>query len=355
MKVVHIESGLGNQMLSYCEYLILKKLHPDEDIYIENVVYDIPQCNEVIRQWNGYELNRIFGIDAPNIRQIFTKEQWERIMEFLLNSEFWNKNWNYPVYITQALRNEGIDIHNIRGDFELPSATQNVNMKETRKPTLRTRILDTYIGDWTRRVYRSFCAKQIIKKCSKRKQIFYCGNDNIFTGQWLGLRFRESGIELVKDEIADAFQFPDFEDENNIQMADFLRGCNSVAIHARRGDMLGCNGYCYKYGYFRRAVGYIKNNVVNPVFVFFCDPGSVEWCRQNARIFNLDFHKDKVYFVDWNKGKDSYRDMQLMANCKHAIITNSSFGWWGAYFIDYPDKITISPKQEIATNTKIHC
>ena len=35
MKIVHIESGLGNQMLSYGEYLVLRKLHPNEYIYIE--------------------------------------------------------------------------------------------------------------------------------------------------------------------------------------------------------------------------------------------------------------------------------------------------------------------------------
>ena len=130
MKVVHIESGLGNQMLSYCEYLALKSLHPDEDIYIETMVYDIPECNEVIKQWNGYELKRIFGIDAPNIKDIFTEEQWTKIMDEVHTSEFWDKNWNYPVYITYALRNAGLDIRNIRGDFELKVAAKNLNMKK---------------------------------------------------------------------------------------------------------------------------------------------------------------------------------------------------------------------------------
>ena len=355
MIIVHIESGLGNQMLSYCEYLVLKKLHPEEEIFIEDVTYDIPQCNEVIKQWNGYELKRIFGIEAPNIRQLFTQEQWNRIMDYLKKSEFWNKNWNYPVYISQALRNEGIEIRNIRGDFELPTATRNVNMKETYQPSLRERLIDTYLGELFKRTYRNIRVNHFIQKCSRREQIFYKGNDNIFTGQWLALKFRKSGIEFIKDEIAATFRFPEFKDEKNQKMAEFLMGCNSVAIHARRGDMLGCNGYCYKYGYFRRAVSYIKKHVKNPVFVFFCDPGSVEWCRQNEKIFNLDFNKDKVYFVDWNKGENSFRDMQLMSECKHAIITNSSFGWWGSYFIQNPDKITISPKQEIATNTTTHC
>ena len=63
--------------------------------------------------------------------------------------------------------------------------------------------------------------------------------------------------------------------------------------------------------------------------------------------------KDKVLFVDWNTGEESFRDMQLMSHCKHGIITNSTFGWWGAYFIQNPEKITISPLAEI--NTTYHC
>ena len=39
MKVVHIESGLGNQMLSYSELLLLKKLNNDD-------------CNGVQREHN---------------------------------------------------------------------------------------------------------------------------------------------------------------------------------------------------------------------------------------------------------------------------------------------------------------
>ena len=151
MKIVHIESGLGNQMLSYCEYLALKSLHPEEDIYIENIIFDIPECNEVIKQWNGYELKRVFGIVAPNIKELFTEEQWQHIMEDVYASDFWNKNWNYPVYITNALRNAGVDIRNIRGDFELKMATKNVNMKEEQTLSLKQRLIDTSLGEWLKR------------------------------------------------------------------------------------------------------------------------------------------------------------------------------------------------------------
>ena len=355
MKVVHIESGLGNQMLSYCEYLALKSLHPDEDIYIETMVYDIPECNEVIKQWNGYELKRIFGIDAPNIKDIFTEEQWTKIMDEVHTSEFWDKNWNYPVYITYALRNAGLDIRNIRGDFELKVAAKNLNMKKEQTPSLKERFSDSCLGEYLQRTYYKLRKQQHISRNNHFNDIFYAGLDNVFTGQWLSLKKVGNGLEKIEDKVRETFVFPEFRDSQNGDMATFLDGHNSVAIHARRGDMLGCNGYCYKFGYFKRAVKHIRENVENPVFVFFCDPGSVEWCKQNANIFGLDFTKDKVYFVDWNKGEESFRDMQLMGHCKHSIITNSSFGWWGTFFINNPNKITISPLQEIATNTTYHC
>ena len=135
-------------------------------------------------------------------------------------------------------------------------------------------------------------------------------------------------------------------------MLELIRGCNSISIHARRSDLLFVNGYCYKYGFFKRAVKYIKKHVENPVFFFFTDEKSVGWCEINEKMFGLNFKKDKIYFVDWNKGEDSYRDMQLMAECKHNIFTESSFGFWGAYLNTNPDKITCAPDPTIlATNS----
>jgi len=156
-------------------------------------------------------------------------------------------------------------------------------------------------------------------------------------------------LELLRDEIIASFQFPVITERKNEEMKKLINSTNSVAIHARRGDMLKANGYCYKYGYFRRAISYIKKHISKPVFIFFSDPGSVEWCKDNESIFGLDFLKDEVYFVDWNDSSNSFRDMQLMAMCKHNIITNSSFGWWGAYLNNNSDKITCSPEIEINT------
>lgn len=352
MKVFHIESGLGNQMLSYCELLAMSKMNPDEQFYIETIIYDIPECNEVTCQWNGYELERIFGINRhQNIKTIFSELQWAKIMDDIRKSEFWKYNMNYPVAFTKAFANSGLVLENTLGDF---SQVEFMKGRETSlMARIRRTLVDTYVGNYLKRLNNTLRETEVIKSLDRRNRIFLKSDDDLFCGQLLALKFRGNDRELIDNEIKQTFRFPAFTDSINMEMSSFLDKSNSVAIHARRGDLLGNNGWCYKYGYFRRAVNHIRKNVANPVFVFFTDPGSIQWCRDNARTFGLDYSKDKVYFVDWNSGSESFRDMQLMSHCKHAIITTSSFGWWGAYFINNPEKITISPCVEI--DTTYHC
>lgn len=352
MKVIHIESGLGNQMLSYCEYLALRKMNPEEDFYIETMIYDIPECNDVICQWNGYELERIFGIKEPkNIKTLFSKEQWEAIINEVRASEFWHKNWNYPVYITNALNHAGLALTNIRGNFEV--GYKYAMTDEKKKDTLWRRFVASKFGSAIKRHYYRLRKSKYVGRNDNRNRLFLKTDKNIFTGQWLSFKMAGNDRHLIDQEIRDTFVFPPFTDTRNQEMAKILSVGNSVAIHARRGDMLSGIAWMYKTGYFRRAVKYIRKHVDNPVFVFFTNTGSIEWCKENADTFGLDYKKDKVYFVDWNKDENSYRDMQLMSYCKHAIITKSSFGWWGAYFIKNKDKITISPTIEM--DTTYHC
>lgn len=350
MIVVHIESGLGNQMLSYCELLAMRKTNPEQKIYIENIVYEIPECNESICQWNGYELDKVFKIKEKNVRELFAPKIWNEIYNEVRLSKFWEKNWNWPVYITRALNNAGIQIENSYGNREI---NEEINSNSIKGRLYRINFTQSRFGVYLRRLYYRVTINQRLLEMDKRKEVFMKTDKNLLTGQRLCFKYRNNDIESIKEEIGNAFRFPDFSSNKNRKFAEFLDSCNSVFIHARRGDMLTANGWCYKYGYFRRAVKYIKKHVESPIFVFFTNTGSIEWCKENAKTFGLDYSKDKVFFVDWNTGEESYRDMQLMSHCKHGIITNSTFGWWGAYFIKNPNKITISP--ELTINTTYHC
>ena len=67
-------------------------------------------------------------------------------------------------------------------------------------------------------------------------------------------------------------------------------------------------------------------------FLVFSD--DIEWCKQ---VFDDDFN-----FIE---GEEDYVDLLLMARCKHNIIANSSFSWWGAWLNRNNNKRVIAPKK----------
>ena len=62
----------------------------------------------------------------------------------------------------------------------------------------------------------------------------------------------------------------------------------------------------------------------------------IEWAHNNYKDI------ENIIFVAQNK---SYEDMYLMSLCKHNIIANSSFSWWGAWLNENDNKIVIAPKK----------
>ena len=120
-----------------------------------------------------------------------------------------------------------------------------------------------------------------------------------------------------------------------------MQSTNSVAVHIRRGDYLnGVNRntfYIPSVDWYRSAIMKIKEHVPSPVFYFFSD--DLQWVQEQFSDMR------DVVFVEGNKGSNSYRDMQLMAACKHAIIANSTFSWWGAWLNSNKQKVIIAPSK----------
>lgn len=167
--------------------------------------------------------------------------------------------------------------------------------------------------------------------------------DNVYyEGYWQN----EKNFRHIRDKILLTYHFPDFIDDRNRLLSLQLRGEVSVSCHIRRGDYLKEPEMCVcTPKYYEEAV--IKmNQQVNPsLYCVFSD--DIGWCRQHLPSIVGD---RKIVFVDWNKGNDSYRDMQLMTSCRHNIIANSSFSWWGAWLGQYNGKTVVAPKEWTANN-----
>jgi hypothetical protein len=117
-----------------------------------------------------------------------------------------------------------------------------------------------------------------------------------------------------------------------------IQKVNSVSIHIRRGDyLINPMHNTNKEYYYEKALEIIENRIENPVFFVFSD--DMDWVKLNFST------KRETVFIDFNDALTNFEDLKLMSSCKHNIIANSSFSWWGAWLNQNPDKIVIAPKQ----------
>lgn len=156
-----------------------------------------------------------------------------------------------------------------------------------------------------------------------------------FSGYWQS----ESFFPDVMEDIRKTYVFQNIDNDNR-QKAMQIREKNSVSLHIRRGDYIGMDLYanCCTEEYYSKALRQITNHIDAPYFyVFSNDPF---WADDFMESFHVDYE-----VVSMNQGKKSYQDMFLMSSCKHNIIANSSFSWWGAWLNSNPFKIVIAPRK----------
>jgi hypothetical protein len=115
----------------------------------------------------------------------------------------------------------------------------------------------------------------------------------------------------------------------------------SVSVHIRRGDFdkdPATTNYhgTLDIGYYNAAIEMIISRIPNVTFYFFSD--NINWVKENFSI-------PHAVFVSGNITKNHIEDLYMMSQCRHNIIANSSFSWWGAWLNDNPGKIVIAPKK----------
>jgi hypothetical protein len=128
----------------------------------------------------------------------------------------------------------------------------------------------------------------------------------------------------------------------NLRVAKQIAACNAVSLHVRRGDFADnaeTNRYHGTCGpeYYAAAEALLRQRVGDvTVFVFSDDP---EWVRQNLRL------ESPMIVVGHNGPDQDYEDLRLMTLCRHHVIANSTFSWWGAWLSSNPAKTVVAPKR----------
>jgi hypothetical protein len=123
-------------------------------------------------------------------------------------------------------------------------------------------------------------------------------------------------------------------------LAQQIRQTNAVSLHIRRGDYVSdstthsYHGLC-DLDWYMRTVNAITQDISKPHFYIFSD--DYAWATKNLNLSH------PTHFIEPQKDGYESIDMHLMSLCKHNIIANSSFSWWGAWLNQNPHKKVIAP------------
>lgn len=133
------------------------------------------------------------------------------------------------------------------------------------------------------------------------------------------------------------------------EVAQEAQSTDAISLHVRRADYVTnvatrqIHGTC-SVEYYAQGLKAILPRCDNPCLFVFSDDAS--WARENIR---LDV---KTIYVDHNGPDKNYEDLRLMSLCRHHIIANSSFSWWGAWLNAHDDKVIVSPRTWFADSSR---
>ncbi len=165
---------------------------------------------------------------------------------------------------------------------------------------------------------------------------FFQKKNCLLIGYWQSEKYFARNVEQIRKDFG-------FIDKPNLVLKEIekeITSCNSVSMHIRRGDYMA-NPETAKYHpvcsieYYKDAAELIAQKIPSPVFYVFSD--DIKWAKENIR---LNF---EIRFIAPYVGKKDIDDMRLISLCKHNIIANSSFSWWGAWLSRNENKTVIAP------------
>lgn len=166
---------------------------------------------------------------------------------------------------------------------------------------------------------------------------FQAPDDAYLDGYWQSEKYSKDIESVIRREFSLKSECAEKLDK---ELLGIINSSNSISLHVRRSDYVADNETSRVHGacsaeYYKKAFEYIAKSVSSPHIFIFSD--DIEWAKDNLK-FDCP-----VTYVSNGKYAD-YEEMYYMSRCKHNIIANSSFSWWGSWLNQNPERIVVAPK-----------
>lgn len=167
--------------------------------------------------------------------------------------------------------------------------------------------------------------------------------EGYFSGYWQSEKY----FRDIKREIRECIRFPKLGEEGEKYAEQIREVANPVSVHVRLTDYIDQSkrfGNICTSEYYNNAINYIRERTQSAIFYVFSDDiyGAKELLTSNSGI--------RIVYIDQNEQDDDFdiESLYLMSICRHNIIANSSFSWWGAWLGQDDNKIIVAPKRWLA-------
>lgn len=166
-------------------------------------------------------------------------------------------------------------------------------------------------------------------------EIFEMGDNLHLDGYWQNEKY----FKDIKNTLYEDFTLRSILSKKGILIKERIEKSNAVALHIRRGDYVSNSETNRVHGalglnYYEKAIDIISKKIDSPHFFVFSD--DIVWAENNIKSpFPIEFIKDHEC--------SDVEELFLMSRCKHQIIANSSFSWWGAWLNKNTEKTIVAP------------
>lgn len=290
MIIIKYRGGLGNQMFQYAFGLAMQKRYPEAEIKADISHY------HMLNEHNGFELEKVFHLSVPQIENAELK----RISPYYVPSKAY-------AYLPKKIRQ--MIARNLQYKY------YEIQKKKKSEVYYKQEYHNTY-----------------------EKEVFSLSTDRdwYLDGLWQDIRyFRE-----CENEVRTAFQFKNESAFNpfDTECLSQIMNSNSVGIHVRRGDFVNSKFDICTMDYYKDAVRKVLEQIEMPQFFLFTD---------DREYVEKEFAWLEPKIIIKHSIEESILDMEMLSNCHHKIISNSTFAFWSAWLGNRQDGLIIAPKYSI--------
>lgn len=278
MKIQYLNGGLANQVFQYIFVRFAELYNPSEEPWlIDDSFFFVNNVH------NGYELEKVFNIQANLLSRNFDSDVWN---EFI-------KNKKEGSSIAQSFKNLGFDVQMV---------AETTNYKEH--------------NPFDGKIFQ-ISANEFHPEITKLPgEVIY------YHGYWINTKWFRTYRNILERELA----MPDITDEKNKAYASHILSTLSIGVHIRRGDYVDI-GWALSDTYYLQSMRTLTKNYPGATFFVFSD--DISWCRSNSDSMGLTLSPN-IVFIEGNTQDSSYIDLQLMSMCDGMLMSNSAFCYLAA-------------------------